>query len=344
MTDDRDFVDGVTRPWLSVSGAPKQPLLLIFSVPILALIVAAATVRHDPDPPYLSGDHSPLGYTMSLALFVIPAHFVGLWFVRRRRLHPHHWRAYWITAAIVVPMWCLVDILLGNVFFRFPNPGATLGVFVPGYAPGRGWPRTIPIEEFVFYASGCATILLSYIWASHSWLSAYTMPESAYPARARSASGIVAIHVPSLLVGLLLFVIAVGWKKLGAHEYSAGFPWYFLFELALVIGPAAVLYNAVGPFINRPAFVYKMFALLLLSLIWEVTLALPYGWWGYQYDAMMGLVIHSWFDLPVEAAILWPAAGYMNICLFETVRLCLHRDRPLLSVLFGGSRPSSAAT
>lgn len=71
---------------------------------------------------------------------------------------------------------------------------------------------------------------------------------------------------------------------------------------------------------------------------------MPYGWWGYHYDAMMGIVIRPWFDLPIEAVVLWPSAAYMNICLFEATRLCLHRDRPLLNVLFGRGNPSPAAT
>ncbi|MBI2188341.1 MAG: hypothetical protein HYU37_14665 [Acidobacteria bacterium] len=335
MTDDQEPLEGGNQ--LTISSAPKQSLVAIFFTLMVALLVAVATIRHDPQPPYLSGNYSPLGYTISLAIFVIPCFTLGSWFIRQRHLHTHHWRAFWITAAIVVPMWCLVDILLGNTFFRFPNPGATLGVFAPGYAPGRGWPRTIPIEEFVFYASGCFTILLGYIWMSYSWLSAYTMPESAYLARVRNASRLVVIHVPSLVTGALLFLAALAWKNLGRHEYPGGvIPGYFLFELALVIGPTAVLYSAVGSFINRPAFVAKTLVLLLVSLMWEATMALPYGWWGYQYDAMMGIVIHPWFDLPIEAVVLWPAAAYMNVCLFEMVRLCLHRDRPLGRVLFGG--------
>lgn len=320
-----------------------QSMLTIFSVPVLALFVGVLTIHHDPTPPYLSRDYSPLGYTISLAIFVVPSTTLGIWFIRQCRVaSPMQWRAFWITASIVVPLWCAVDLLLGNTFFRFPNPDATLRIFAPGYMPGMGWPRTIPIEEFVFYASGCAVILLGYIWSGRSWLAAYAMPEAAYLARVRQASRLIVVRRGALLTGLLLFAAAWIFKRFVAREYPDGFPGYFLFELALVIGPAAVLYDAVGPFLNRPAFVAKTIMLLLLSLMWEATMALPYGWWGYRYDQMMGFVIHPWFDLPIEAVILWPAAAFMNICLYEMVRLCLHRDRPLLTVLFGIPRPPAS--
>lgn len=327
---------------LAVNSAPGQSLLTIFWVPILTLIVAALTVRHRPPLPYLDehfGDVSPLGYTYSLVLFLVPTVSLGAWFMKLRTIHPHHWRAFWWTAALVVPLWCMVDLFLGNTFFRFPNPHATLGIFAPGYKFGAGWQPTIPVEEFFFYAFGCTSILLAYIWATESWLANYTMPEVIYLARAQSATRLIIIHRPSIVIGVLLFAVALLWKKFGWHEYHDGFPGYLLFELALVMLPSTVLFKTVGHFINRPAFVYKTFALLLLSLTWEATLALPYGWWGYHYPMMMGIVVRPWYDLPVEAVMLWPAAAFMNILLYEAIRICLHRgNRPLRDVLFGAQQ------
>jgi hypothetical protein len=338
--DTEEQVRRLHPDWLGLfpTSAPVQSMLAIFAVPVLSLLVGVFTIRHDPAPPYLAGDYSPYGYTISLVIFLVPTVTLGTWFVTQcRRVDRMTWKAFWLTGAIVVPMWCLVDILLGNLFFRFPNPGATLGIFAPAFMPGRGWPRTIPIEEFVFYGSGCAVILLGYIWSAKSWLSGYTMPESAYLARVRSAERLIVIRPGILAAGALLFLATLAWKKLAPHAHQAGFPGYFLFELTLVIAPTAVLYGAVGPFLNRPAFVAKTLMLLLLSLMWEATMALPYGWWGYRDEQMIGFVIRPWFDLPIEAVILWPAAAYMNICLYEMIRLCLHRDRPLRVVLFGAS-------
>lgn len=329
---------------VSVNSAPGQSLLAIFWVPMLTLVVASFTIRHRPIEPYLEHPYaSPLGYTYSLALFLLPTMTLGIWFFRMRNRHPRHWRAFTITAAMVVPLWCLVDLFLGNTFFRFPNPHATLGIFVPGYSFTRGWERTIPIEEFFFYAFGCSSILLAYIWAAESWLAHYSLPESVYLKRAQSATGLIGMHWPSVAIAAVLFTLAYAWKKFGAHYYHDGFPGYFLFELMLVMLPSAALFKAVSPFINRPAFVYKTFGLLLLSLTWEATLALPYGWWGYHYPMMMGVVVRPWYDLPLEAVMLWPAASFMNILLFEAIGICLHRgDRPLRDVLFGSSKRAPA--
>ena len=49
------------------------------------------------------------------------------------------------------------------------------------------------------------------------------------------------------------------------------------------------------------------FLILLISLLWEVTLAIPYGWWDYRPGAMMGLAIAAWRGLPVEAVCVWLA-------------------------------------
>jgi hypothetical protein len=36
------------------------------------------------------------------------------------------------------------------------------------------------------------------------------------------------------------------------------------------------------PFINWRAFSLTLFIIVLVSLIWEATLAVPYQWWGFQ--------------------------------------------------------------
>jgi len=39
----------------------------------------------------------------------------------------------------------------------------------------------------------------------------------------------------------------------------------------------------------------------------SATLAVPYGWWGYQQKQMMGLFIGAWAGLPIEAVVVWIA-------------------------------------
>lgn len=334
---------GVSEFQTAGSGGPFAVMVYLLLL-ALFFVIPLSRISHSPEPPYLTANYSPLGYTFSLAFFLMPCVTTVPWFFQHRHLLPNQWRAFKITLAIVVTMWSLLDILLGNIFFRFPNPGATLGVFAPGYVPGQGWPRTIPIEEFAFYGLGSAAILLGYIWGCQTWLSAYTPPVSAYMARAREVPKLVVIHIRPLAAGALVFLLALAWKKLGPHEYRAGFPGYFLFELALVVGPIVMLSHVVHPMINSAALVAQLMALFFIGLLWEVTLALPYGYWGYQHDAMIGILITPWFDLPIEAFVLWPAAVWTNIYLYETARLYALSQRPLLNLLFGAASASPAAT
>ena len=48
------------------------------------------------------------------------------------------------------------------------------------------------------------------------------------------------------------------------------------------LGPSAALLPAAMPVINWRAFSLAVFIILLISLLWEATLAVPYGWWGFQ--------------------------------------------------------------
>ena len=57
-----------------------------------------------------------------------------------------------------------------------------------------------------------------------------------------------------------------------------------------------------------------------ISLLWEVTLAVPYGWWGFQDDAMIGVRITAWSRLPIEEVFVWIAVTYATVIVYEIVR------------------------
>ena len=109
--------------------------------------------------------YSPKGYTVSLVLFVLPLLVLLHWLHKQQddsspeRVASQ--KAFWTTAGIVIPMYCLLDLFLANTFFVFPHRDATLEIYIWGWMPGVGWPRSIPIEEFLFYISGFLAILLT---------------------------------------------------------------------------------------------------------------------------------------------------------------------------------------
>ena len=72
--------------------------------------------------------------------------------------------------------------------------------------------------------------------------------------------------------------------------------------------------------VNWRAFSLTFFVILLTSLLWEATLAVPYGWWGYQGREMMGLRVTAWSGLPIEAVVLWLAVTFTTVVVYEIVK------------------------
>jgi hypothetical protein len=310
-------------------------ILCMAAILTIGVIVTIHTVQVRPVPPYHQHPNpSPLGYTYSLALYAFPFMALLAWAISRRlRL-----KAGIITVLVLLPIWTLLDILLGNVFFRFPVKSATLRWDVWAYMPGKGFTPSIPIEEFLFYSGGGVVLILLYVWASDEWYARYSISEATFDRRARSAPPLVSFDGRALAIGAVLFALALAYKKLGPHQYHEGFPGYFTFLLALVVLPSTLLFRRVQWFVNGRAFLLTLMVATLVSLLWEVTLALPYGWWDYREEQMIGIFVEPWSRLPVEACTLWIAAGWSEIFSYEVVRIYLHSGKSLRAVLFGERR------
>ncbi len=92
----------------------------------------------------------------------------------------------------------------------------------------------------------------------------------------------------------------------------------------LVVGallPAASFFHTARSFINWRAFSITLFFILHISLLWDVTLAVPYGWWAYRDDQMLGVFIRAWSRLPIEAVCVWISVAYATTTVFEVVKL-----------------------
>ena len=298
-----------------MSQDQRQPLARVVLLMIAMLAIPATlTLRTVLVPGILeipTDDPTPHGYTWSLLLFIFPLAVLAWWFLRHPRFTFQR-KAYWMTVGILAPSGFLLDILFGHVFFNFPNAGATLGLTVPGI----GGP--IPIEEFVFYLAGFLFILLFYIWNDEFWLAAYNVPD--YAGAVGGRGRIVSFHLGAVVLGAALFVAALVYKKLLAED-TVGFPAYFTFLLAVAFVPAAGLFRSARPFINWRAFSLTSFFVVLISLLWEVTLALPYGWWGFEPEMMIGLTIGAWSGLPIEEVFLWFAVTITTVVVFEVIKI-----------------------
>jgi hypothetical protein len=321
------------------ADADFKVVFAMMAVLVIPAIIALLAIRQSSQPVFSAQnlDPSPLGYTWSLGLFIIPTLTLTWWFVK----HPHYHlekKPYWLTVMILTPVGFGLDLFFGNSFFTFENTAATLGIRLPGYTFGQGWVAdSIPLEEFFFYFTGFLTILLVYIWSNQYWFGDYDVED--YRKDAAKVDRILDFHPPLAVAAATLIVAAILFKKFAAPpEFRDGFPGYFTFMVVIGIVPTTVLFKKAKPFINWRAFSFSFFLMLFLSLLWEGAMGVPYGWWGYRPEQMMGLVIEPLANLPVEAATLWFLATWENIMLYEVVKIIVHGKRPLWEALFGPRR------
>ena len=291
---------------------------------VAAAWIAMSSVQQAP-PSLYPGGAASLGYTKSLILFVLPIAAMAAWLLYPGHHENRHWWPFGYTIAFITVLWTGLDVLLAHTFFVFPDPASATGITIPGLDPETGWGWNVPIEEVLFYILGSAYLVLAYIWTSEVWFSDRDKADSDYVERwPKSLRNLV--NPWYLAYGVVAVALAIGIKKAGAFGADqAGFPWYFIYLILIIVLPAAVLFKFEFRFINLPAFLFTVMSIIIIGLLWEVTLALPYGWWNYKASAMLGIFIRPWSDLPIEAAFLWVAAAWSNVAFYELFRIFYHR-------------------
>lgn len=301
-------------------------LVIPSSITLLSINFAQTTIH-----PVINS--SPLGYTWSLSLFVIPIIAILSW------LYLHHdkqliRKSFWISLAVLIPLGFILDLFFGLSFFTFKNHGAVLGIYLPGLDISQmKWLFELPIEEFIFYLSGFIAVLLIYIWCDEYWLSAYNVPD--YCEECKHIEKLVLFHPQSIIIGILLIIAATLYKNLIPNPYQGGFPGYFAFLVIASFIPSAAFFKATVHFINWRAFSSTFFFILLISLMWEATLASPYQWWNYNYSQMTGITIGAWVKLPIEAVLVWMAVTFTTIIIYETIKIWLHTGHSFKKAMIG---------
>lgn len=304
----------------------KAAAVVLYLICIL-IIPAALTLRTVVVPGQLvipSDNPTPLGYTMSLSLFIVPMLALGWWFLRNPHIRFQK-KAFWLTVALLFPAGALLDILFGSLFFVFENHHAVLGVSLPAV----GGP--IPVEEFVFYLTGFIVVLLIYVWGDEYWLARYNVPD--YRAEAQQVGRILQFHPGSLIVGALLIAGAITYKV--GFSGEPGFPWYFIYLTMVALVPSMGFFDSARRFINWRAFSFTLIIIVLISLLWEVTLALPYRWWGFNHGAMTGKYIEAWHGLPIEEIVVWVSVSYTTVIVYEVIKIWLASGRSIRGAFLG---------
>jgi hypothetical protein len=301
---------------------------VVFAIATALIVPAAIALRTVIHPALLkatSDNPTPLGYTWSLGLFVMPIGALGWWFTCRPDLKFPR-KAFWRTIAVLTPLGFGLDLLFGNAFFIFPNKAATLRYDIPALG------GAIPIEEFIFYLTGFMLVMLTYIWCDEYWMAAYNVPD--YTEAARGIPRIVRFHFASVVLGVVLIAAAIGYRKFISGS-SEGFPWYLVYLACASLIPSAGFFYTARQFINWRAFSFTFFLLLLISLLWEVTLALPYGWWEYRDNILIGLHIGAWSGLPIEAVCVWLAVTFTTVITYEVIKIWKALGTRALEAFFG---------
>ena len=302
--------------------------LLIALVGLAAFAFPAAVTLssiRQPGTLQLGPNPSPLGYTISLLLFFVPDLIIMWWIVR----HPHtpiERRAFLATICSIFTTGCILDLFFASAFFEYPNAGATLGIRLPAFSFTNGWEAGIcPLEEFAFYFLGGIFMTGIYVWMDREWLDRGRRqgPESTALTLLRERRPIYHFHWISIGSGVGLILVAIGCR--GLIQSQPGFPGYFIFLVLIGLVPTSIIYPTVKESLNWQAFAVMFLSLQLVSLLWEATLAVPYNWWNYRHDQMLGIYIGAWANLPIESVLMWIFAGWSTVMTFEFFRVLFHR-------------------
>jgi len=316
------------------SPSPRLSSLLVIAM--LAMIVVPAaltlhTVRVSALAPTAATnpDASRYGYTVSILLFIVPILIIAFWFVPAESVKIEK-KSFWWTIGLLFPIGAGLDFFFARFFFVFPNPAATLGI----KAPALGAP--VPIEEYAFYLTGFLCVLLLYIWLDQYWLAAYNVQSEA--AERKQFHRLLQPHPESIILAIVLVAGAILYKKY-LSPFPLGFPGYFIFLALTALVPSSALLPSARPVINWRAFSLAAFFVLLVSLLWEATLAIPYGWWNFRDQQMLGVRITAWGQLPIEEVCLWVAVTYATVIVYETVKCWQASGRSMRHAIFGETAP-----
>jgi len=283
----------------------------------LAVIVVTFAV------PFVLDFYGRLTYFTSLSLWLVPIlYLLPLFYSITADGQGRRRRALRTTILTLLIFGAVLDFLSGHITLKFSS--CDMYVYC---IPGPGGP--VPIEELLFYGLGPAAMVLVYACADELWLNKYNPRDELLNVKlidvSRGALGIAAVTM------VILLVI---WRVNGT------FPTYFAFLAAMGLVPTIGLYRTIRHFMNWPAFAVTVLYVLVTSIVWEVTLALPRGWWGFQPPAMIGIYIETWSTtfsrFPIEEIFVWIAAPFFSLLSYEFAKAFFHHPRSTKEALFGG--------
>jgi hypothetical protein len=309
------------------TGSPSTPTaapLVATRIAPVHVAVLAITLFASPIPSLVMPDRN---YTWSLLNFIVPGALILGWFLLTpgEELRPIR-KAIWATLGLLVPLGAILNLFFAADFFLYPNPQAVCGWMLPSLGFFRvDWTHPIPIEELVFYVTGFAAMLLVYLWGNEFFVRRYSVRDHAAEVAHRPA--LVRLAIGPVIAAVA--IVGAGWAYKRFIAGEDGFPGYLAYLILIPFVVTFTLLEVARPFINWQAFTLMLLYILGISVLWEVSLALPGGWWDYQPSRMIGIRIGRWNQLPLEAVLVWFLAAFATVVVFEAMKVFFaHPERP----------------
>jgi len=300
---------------------------------------------------------SPGAFAMSTLLFLIPAAVGLFWAVFDLEFRP--WRKILLRGlAILTVLSVIVDVgFLGATCFTFPNREANVGiVMIPMFDwTTKSW-LMMPWEDLVFYIVAAALTMVLYAWLTLSflrqtnedywpdwsaervanlvrggdvlecWHGAWfikghpTKPDRFWPSFKLFVRDARHHQLGRMFALVLCGLAGVVWIY-GQFDAIDGTPVYAMYLLISAGVASYLLLGQVYDHLNWRAFALTAVYMALLSVVYEITLALPFGWWGFRESLMLGVSMAAWWDQPIEQLFIYASGTYVIVLIWEAVLL-----------------------
>lgn len=315
--------------------------------------------------PNLPADPTPIGYMLGMAIYVIPT-LAALYMLAQVKTFDLYKKTLLVSVGSMFAVIFVLDItLVGSSFFHFPNCGAYIE-YIGAYdlVDGVWEPDSVPVEDVAFYLFALLCTCTTYIWSSLYWFpnaSPYFRKGRLYPSRAWDyvwtfdihwnlvAVGVVSIGGAWLLQWHMTDICTVDFDGQGLTRFCkspdrvmttcidgvstvidepnlATFPWYWTFLTLSAVLPSLFLGRRVGRLVNWPAFSFTFTGMVLVSIILAVTMAVPYQWWTFEPDVMIGLYFNAWFGVPIEQTFLYLVTPWVAVLWVEFMHAFVTRN------------------
>ncbi len=276
--------------------------------------------------PFIIDSAVGLTYFTSLTFWLVPTLILLPRFLAYTDSGGRRRSAMWITTVAIVVLGVVLDCVFGRTILQFDESPQARYI---GWLSLPALGVHVPIEEFLFYAMTPPAVLMIYGWASEYWIAMYTPRHR--PGDIVSPN-IVGVSLRALLLAMAM--MAVGLVVFRRNPVGIGVvPAYYSFLVALAFVPAVFVFSRVQPYVNWRAFGVTALYLIVTSMAWEATLALPRHWWGYKPAAMLGVYVSAWspsptWPFPLEAALVWFASPFSIVMVYEYIKLRQYRANP----------------